>query len=271
MNIIYILSMSLIVTEARSIQASDQATLEYPHKEYEQPYNPSHSKDELDFQPIFNDRLIYLDRPRSDDEEGIELARKEEQRRLDMYLRRGTPKEIDSKLMHPISTTLSLPHEAEQNITNAGNQHPLDISSGSRTKEELKFPLPNDGGTITNTSEPDSIFLQPIPQRIYSFLWKDASCVQTVSEIILVGAFLGAIAYTYNESFRKRMQTFYRKLGKDTTNADHPQQISSSSEETFSSISNQDLSRNEEEQTRNSSSTNPTVSLENFPQLIESV
>ncbi len=270
MNIIYILSMTLIVTGAMSIQASDQATLESPRMEYKQPYSDSSSKDGIGF-PMHCKGLILLELPRADDEEGKQLAREENQRRLDMSLGRGRPKDIDSELVHPIPNTLTLPHVTEQNITNAGNQHPLDISSGSPTKEELKLPIPHDGGTIPNVSGPDSIFLQPIPQKVYSFLWKDASCVQTVSEIILVGVCIGAIAYSYNESFRKRVQTVYKKLGNETPTSDKPEQIPSPSEEASSPISKQDVSRNEEEQPLNSNSTNTTLSLEAFPLDIQSV
>ncbi|MBA2307284.1 hypothetical protein H0W26_04090 [Candidatus Dependentiae bacterium] len=187
-----------------------------------------------------------------------------------MALGRGRPKEIDSELMHSIPNTLPLPKEAEQNITNAGNQRPLNISSESPTKEKLK-PIPNDEGTIASGSEPDPVFLPSIPQKVYSFLWKDASCVQTVSEIILVGVCIGAIAYTYNESFRKRMQNWYKSLGNETPASDKQEHIISSTEETSSPIAKQDVSRKEEEQPLKSSSTNDHLPLEAFPLEVESL
>ncbi len=147
--------------------------------------------------------------------------------------------------------------------------------SSENDEENLSTPngphTPNNPETDRSTSEQGSTFLQRLPQKTYSFLWKDASCVQRVSELIIAGACIGAIAYKYNESFRKRVQTLYKKLRNDTTSSEHQEEISVSNIGISNPIPRLDISPKEEEQPLNSINTNDHLSLDIDPLILESV
>ncbi len=59
----------------------------------------------------------------------------------------------------------------------------------------------------TKSDAPDGFF-----RKAYCSLWKDASLGQKASEVIVVGLCTSGIAYKYSEPFRKKVDTYYKKI-----------------------------------------------------------
>ncbi len=82
----------------------------------------------------------------------------------------------------------------------------LEVEENKNTQSSY----PTSGNTPENTKSDlpsDNLF-----RKTYSSLWKDASLGQKVSEVVLVGLCTSGIAYRYSESFRKKVDTCYKKI-----------------------------------------------------------